>query len=329
MRIVAAVPESPRTKTQATLLAGLFPEHEVRVATTREAYLEEVTGAEVLLSTTFFPVTAEVLAGAPGLRFIQVAGVGVDHVDLDAARGAGVTVASVAGANAVSVAEHVVMSALALTRNLVAAHEGTRAGRWPLSDWLGRARDLSGMTVGIVGLGRIGREVARRLRPFGVNLLYCSRRPLSPEEESELGVVRAELGDLLARSDIVTVHVPLSEDTRRLFDAAAFARMREGAFFINTARAEIVDEDALADALVGGRLAGAAVDVFSPEPPTPGSPLLAAPNTLLTPHGSGSTVDAQQRIVQGAVQNLYRYVTGLALEDVVVGDAVPARIDQR
>jgi len=182
---------------------------------------------------------------------------------------------------------------------------------------MARARELAGKTVGIVGMGRIGREVAARLLPFQVSLLYYDVRRLPADEEEALGVSYAELETLLRESDLVTLHLPLTPETRGLLGRRELMLMKRGAFLINTARAKVVDEEALVEALQG-HLGGAAIDVFSPEPPPPDHPLLKLPNVLLTPHGAGVTVEATQRIAQGVIANLLQFLNGQPLRDVVV-----------
>jgi phosphoglycerate dehydrogenase-like enzyme len=236
---------------------------------------------------------------------------------LDAARELGITVAAVTGANTVSVAEHVVMVALALMRGLVPAHNLLAQGQWSLPQWIAHARDIQGKTLGIVGMGRIGREVAARMLPFGVTTFYYDIQPLPPEQEESLGVTYLELDALLPECDIVTLHLPLTPETRGLFGRERLFAMKRGAFLINTARAELVDEAALVEALQG-HLGGAAIDVFAQEPPPPDHPLLRLPNVVLTPHGAGVTQEAQQRIAQGVIQNVLRFMEGRPLADVVV-----------
>ncbi|WP_324668093.1 2-hydroxyacid dehydrogenase [Geochorda subterranea] len=318
MKLVAILPASERLVAQTAMLQAVLSGHETVVVTSVAELEPHLPSVEVLVSTPFTPITEAMLAAAPKLRFLQVAGVGVDHVDLDAARRLGITVANVAGANAVSVAEHVVMAILALMRGLVAAHEAMRTGEWPLARWMATARDLAGRTVGIVGMGRIGREVAARLLPFGVALLYHDVRRVPAADEDALGVTHASLDDLLASSDVVTLHLPLTPETRNLLDRERLGRMKPGALLVNTARAELVDEAALVEALGSGRLGGAAIDVFAPEPPPPDHPLRRLPNVLLTPHGAGVTAEAQERIAQGALTNVLRFLDGHSLADVVV-----------
>ena len=301
MKVVAALPPSPNLPAQEMQLKAVMQGHDVHVVSDADGLRQNIGDAEILLVSAFHPVSAEMMRSAKGLKFIQVPGVGVDHVDVEAVREAGVTLCNVSGANNQSVAEHVVMSALAMVRGLVDAHNGMVAGGWPLPRWMAQARDIGGMTFGILGMGRIGREVAKRLLPFG----------------DALGATQVELDDLLAASDFITLHLPLAPGTRHLLNRERLSKMKQGAFLINTSRAEIVDEAALLDALKD-HLGGAALDVFSIEPLQADSPLRKAPRVLLTPHGAGVTIDAQNRISMGAVQNLLRYLDRRPLADVIV-----------
>ncbi len=187
MKVVAILPPSEQVQAQVAMVRALFSGHTVELATNAAELEPHLPDAEVLISTAFTPLTRAMLQAAPRLRFIQVAGVGVDHVDLDAARELGVTVAAVTGANTVSVAEHVVMVALALMRGLVPAHNQLAQGQWSLPQWIAHARDIQGKTLGIVGMGRIGREVAARMLPFGVTTFYYDIQPLPPEQRRRWG----------------------------------------------------------------------------------------------------------------------------------------------
>lgn len=317
MRILVVVPPSQQAIDQANQMSGLFTGHEIQVAVTAEEQNRHLSEADILLSNAFVPVTAEDLRGAKNLRFIQVLGVGVDHVDLAAAKAHGIVVADVAGANSTSVAEHVILSLLCLYRPILSSHMAIQNGQWPLAQWLNQAEDLTGKTIGIVGMGRIGRELARRLIPFAVGLVYNDVVRLPEEAESELGVSYVDKSDLLAISDAVTLHLPYTKETHHFMDREAFRLMQPGSVLVNAARAELVDQVALAEALQS-HLRGAALDVFSPEPPNPGDPLLKLPNVLLTPHGAGTTKQAQEQIAKRALQNVLRFVDGRSLEDVVV-----------
>lgn len=299
-------------------LQRAFAGHEVVFAETPEAARQHLADASLLLSTTFYAVTREMLEQAPQLRLIQVAGVGVDHVDLQAAKEQGIWVANVTGANTISVAEHTVLALLALSRDLVAAHLAMVQGDWPLPVWMQRAHEVAGKTVGIVGMGRIGQEVAKRLAPFDLRLIYHDVVPLSKEKEESLGVMRVGLDQLVETADFVTLHTPLTSENFHLFDLERLRRMKPGSFLINTARAELIDEKALAIVLQEGPLAGAAIDVFEEELLPADAPLRRLPHLLLTPHGAGVTAEATTRISQQAVKNLLRFIAGQPLIDVVV-----------
>ncbi|MEM0129044.1 MAG: hydroxyacid dehydrogenase [Thermoplasmata archaeon] len=232
-------------------------------------------------------VTARLLARAPRLRLIARAGVGVDNVDLAAAAARSVTVVNAPTAATVSVAELTVALALMLVRELYPSIEATRAGRWTKGT---RGGELAGRTVGLVGYGRIAREVAARLRPFGVTLLAHDPFVRSTDDGTRL----VPLPELLASSDIVSLHAAATDANRHLLDADAFARMRPGAFLINVARGTLVDPAALKAALASGRLGGAALDVFDTEPPMD-SELVQHPRVIPTPHIGASTHEAQRR----------------------------------
>lgn len=315
MKMVTALPQSEQLAVQTAMIRQLFPNHDISVVTTMEDLFREATTADVLVSTAFFPISSDLLRSAPSLRMVQVAGVGVDHVDIDAAKELGITVACVTGANTVSVAEHVVMSALALIKGLAPANSAMHRGEWALPIWIKSARDMAGTTFGILGMGRIGREVALRLQPFQVTVLYNDIQPIDDEER--YGATFVDFDTLMSESDVVSLHLPLNDATRKIIGADALDKMKFGACLVNTARAELIDEAALAKALQN-RLGGAAIDVFHPEPPPSDHPLVGLPNVILTPHGAGVTLEAQQRIAQGVIQNVLRFIDGRPLADVVV-----------
>jgi phosphoglycerate dehydrogenase-like enzyme len=231
------------------------------------------------------PITRAMMASAPRLRAIARAGAGHDAVDLTAATARRIAVTTTPGANAESVAEQVFALLLSLTRRVISNDQSVRAGGWdrrPL-------RPLRGTTLGIVGLGRCGRAVARRALAFGMRVVACCRRAdINPGADP--AVVRLALEDVLDQSDVVSLHLSLSAATRGLFDRRAFARMRPGALFINTARGGLVVEADLIEGLACGHLGGAGLDALDAEPPRPGNPLLAMPNVVFSPHIAG--VDA-------------------------------------
>ena len=254
------------------------------------------------------PLDDATLAGARRLRLVQLLSVGYDRFNLAGARAARVPVAVNGGANAIAVAEHAILLMMATLRHLTELDAGVRAGRW--NSGAKRLYELWSSTIGIVGMGRIGQEVAQRLRGWGSTLIYHDPVRLPAERERELGVAFVSLEDLADRADVVTVHVPLSSATRHLIDARALARMKPTAVLVNTARGELVDEAALAEALHSGRIGGAGLDVLSAEPPPVDHPLLSTPNTVLTPHMAGPTWQSWPRRFGNAYANIARVQRG-------------------
>ena len=253
--------------------------------------LEDVIGdydAIVIRSAT--KLTADLIDKGTRLRVIGRAGVGVDNVDIDAATRKGIVVANAPGANVVSAAEHTIGLLLALARNIPQAHTALRDGRWERSRWAGV--ELADKVLGVLGFGRIGRQVARRA--LALEMRVVAYDPfVSAERFRELGVEPATFGEVLERAEFLTLHLPLTDDTRDAIDADTIAHMRDGVRIVNAARGELVDEAALVAALESGKVAGAAIDVFTAAPYT--GPLLSAPNVVVTPHLAASTEEAQDR----------------------------------
>jgi len=272
--------------------------------------------AEIVISQPFWPayLTKERIAKAPKLKLALTAGIGSDHVDLDAAQERGITVAEVTYSNSISVAEHAVMQILALVRNFVPSHRWAAEGGWNIADAVERAYDLEGMDVGVIAAGRIGRAVLRRLAPFDVKLHYTDTRRLAPDVEKELNVTFHPSVEALVRAvDVVSIHSPLYEDTRRMFDEKLISTMRRGSYIVNTARAEETVPEAIVDALRSGRLGGYAGDVWYPQPPPPEHPWRTMPNNAMTPHVSGTTLSAQARYAAGTREILENWFAGKPL----------------
>jgi len=246
--------------------------------------------ALVLRSAT--QVTAPVIDAAPVLQVIGRAGVGLDNVDVDAATRRGIVCVNVPGGNTIAAAEHTMALLLAVARKIPQAHIHLRGGKWEREPFLGT--EVHGKTLGIVGLGRIGTEVARRAQAFQMTVVACDPY-LGAGIAERLDVERVDLDELLRRSDFISVHVPLTKETRGLIGAAALARTKPGVRIVNSARGGIVDEAALAAAIQAGRVAGAGLDVFEREPPW-GSPLLDLDPVVVTPHLGASTAEAQTRV---------------------------------
>lgn len=247
----------------------------------------------------------------PKLKLVQLLSAGYDKVDVEQARKAGVPVSNNGGANAIAVAEHTLMLMLATLKGLVNFHNDVVAGKWRVGD-LGESRvyELSGKTLGIVGLGNIGKKVARRAAAFDVNIQYFDIKRLTEDQEDALGVRFALFTELLRTSDIVSLHVPYDATTRNLMGAREFAMMKPEAVLINTCRGPVVDENALHDALRGKQLAGAGLDVMVEEPPRPEHPLFALPNVIFTPHSAGPTWENWTARFRNGYDNIQRVAAG-------------------
>jgi phosphoglycerate dehydrogenase-like enzyme len=256
-------------------------------------------------------LSEDVLLAAPRLKLIQLTSAGYDGVNLAAARRARVPVAVNGGANAIGVAEHAIMLMLATLKHLTELDSMVRAGQWR-SESLGGLRlyELWQSTVGIVGMGRIGQEVAERLQGWKVQLLYYDPFRLPPEREQALGLTYVTLDDLFRSADVVTVHVPLNEETHHLVDEHTLGLMKSSAVLINTARGGLVDETALLKALETGRIAGAGLDVLDNEPPPAEHPLYKVPGVVLTPHMAGPTWQSWPRRFANCYENISRVQRG-------------------
>jgi len=304
---------------------GLLPEGFQLEIVPRDQLAARLPQVEYLLSMGGGWLDDAQLAAAKRLKLIQLMSVGYDSFNVEGARKAGVPVAVNGGANAISVAEHTLMFTLALLKRLRLLDENVRAGRWrggrvPTEGGWGslRIHEIWSQTIGVVGMGRIGQEVSRRLRPFEpAEIVYYDPARLSAEREAALGVRYLPLDDLLGAADVVTLHVPLSERTRNLIDARALGLMKPSAVLINTARGGLVDEVALAEALRAGRLAGAGLDVFSQEPAPADHPLLSIETALLTPHLAGPTWESYPRRFANCFENIARVARGESPEWVI------------
>ncbi len=296
--------------------------HEFVVTSDKEGpdsvFERELPGADVVISQPFWPayLTAERIAKAPKLKLALTAGIGSDHVDLQAAIEHGITVAEVTYSNSISVAEHVVMMILALVRNYIPSYKWVIDGGWNIADCVSRSYDLEGMQVGSVAAGRIGSAVLRRLAPFEVGLHYTDRHRLPSEVEQELGVTfHADVESLVSVCDLVTINAPLYPETENLFDSQLIAKMKRGAYLVNTARGKICDRDAVAAACESGQLAGYAGDVWFPQPPPADHPWRTMPHHGMTPHISGTSLSAQARYAAGTREILECWLDGRPIRE--------------
>ena len=269
--------------------------------------------ADALIVRSATRVTAELIAAAPRLRVVGRAGAGVDNIDVDACTRRGILVMNTPGSNAVSVAEHTFALMLSLARQIPRLAAASHAGRWEKGGTMGN--ELRGKTLGLIGLGRVGFNVARRAHAFEMRVVAHDPY-VSPDVAREEDVEMVPLDDLLARADFVSLHASLGPGTEKLFGAATLAKMKRGACLINTARGEMIDESALAAALRSGHIAGAALDVFTVEPPKD-SPLTGLANVVATPHVAGSTVEAQEEVGALIAEQVFDYLESGVLRNSV------------
>ncbi len=255
-------------------------------------------------------ISERVLRSAPHLKLIQLVAAGYDSMDVNLCRELGILVANNGGANSIDVAEHTIGLILGFYRRLIELDRNVRADQWRNIDTGSSTYTINGKTVGIVGLGNIGKRVAHLLRSFGARLLYYDQYPPAGDIESELGVTRMALENLLQESDIVTVHLPLTPETRGIIGKYELSLLKPTAVLVNTCRGPIVDEVALTEVLSEGRILGAALDVLAQEPPSPDNPLLKLENVLFTPHVAGVTYDTWTRRGEFVFQNLQRVWEG-------------------
>ncbi|HET9522483.1 MAG TPA: phosphoglycerate dehydrogenase [Candidatus Limnocylindrales bacterium] len=302
MRILVAEPIA------AEGVAILKAAHEVddRSGASREDLLAVLPDYDALVVRSQVKVDAPMIAAGTRLQVIGRAGVGVDNVDLDAATRAGITVVNAPTGNTIAAAEHTLALLYGIARKIAAADASLRRGEWKRAQFTGL--ELRGRTIGIVGLGKIGQAIAARARAMEMTVL-ASDPFVTAEQAAHHGVELVPLDDLLARADVVSVHVPLSRATKNLISTDQLARMKPGAILLNVARGGVIDEGAVAEALRSGHLGGAGIDVFETEPPT-GSPLLDAPNTLLTPHLGASTAEAQVAVAEEVADQVLDVLAG-------------------
>jgi formate dehydrogenase len=278
----------------------------------------ELADAEVVISQPFWPayLTAERIARAKKLKLALTAGIGSDHVDLQAAMERGITVAEVTFCNSISVAEHVVMMILGLVRNYIPSYQWVTKGGWNIADCVSRAYDLEAMEVGTIAAGRIGLAVLRRLKPFDVRLHYTDRHRLPDAVEKELNLTwHSNVESMVRVCDVVTINCPLHPETEHMFNDALLAKMKRGAYIVNTARGKICDRDAIVRALESGQLAGYAGDVWFPQPAPKDHPWRTMPWHGMTPHISGTTLTAQTRYAAGVREILECWFEGRPIRD--------------
>lgn len=302
MNILIVLPQFfPTSEVDATI-RQILPTAEITTSTDFEK-----KDSEVLVATTFTKVDESLVSKLPNLKFVQIASTGYDNVDTELLRRRKVKLSNIPTANKESVAEHVITLALAQLKNLLYFHNEIINGNWP---FLTNSTELMGKTFGIIGMGAIGKRLAERLLYFGTNIIYHDPVRLTPEEEENFGVTYATMDELLRKSDIISIHVPLTTGTDKFIGEREFGLMKEGAIFINTARGEVVHEPSMVKA-IKSRGIRACIDVYPQEPPEPKSELFRVPNVLFSPHIAGVTVESQQRFITDTIANVLKYVQGL------------------
>ena len=303
---------------------GLEPD--VRVGLSPEALVGAVGDADGLLIRSATRVTAALIDAAPRLRVIGRAGVGVDNVDLEAATRRGVLVVNTPGGSSVAVAELALGLLLAVVRQIVPATGSLRSGRWEKKRFQGR--ELAGRTLGVVGIGNVGSALVSRAQAMGMKVIAYDPF-IAPEAAARMGARLVELDALWGAADVVSLHVPLTEQTRNVVDRAVLARMRKGAILLNCARGGLVDEEALAEELRSGRLGGAAFDVFAQEPPPPDHPLLKLDNFVCTPHLGASTEEAQSAVALAVASQVASFLVDGVVQNAVNAPGLPREVLER
>ena len=285
----------------------------------RAEHLRMVEAAEYIFVGAV-TIDTDLIEHAPHLKMIQKWGIGVEKIDLEAAREKGIMVAITNGANSLPVAEHTIMLMLASLRRLPLAHNSVLEGQWITPTLRTTCNQLEGKTVGLFGFGNIAQAVAKRLAGFDVRILYYSRHPVEAQMERDLGVTRVDLDTLLAQSDILSLHTTLNPRTKHVINADALAKMKPSAILINTARGALIDELALVEALQDGRLRGAGLDTFCVEPLEKDHPLRQLDQVILTPHSGASVAEVVAKIGAHAMNNMQRFEQGLPLDpaDIIV-----------
>jgi|ERR1035441_4723769 D-3-phosphoglycerate dehydrogenase len=329
-RIMVAVADCPFPNLDPVrqVLGPLDVDIQMAEEPTSEAILKLARRADALL-VTYAKITAEMIAEMSHVRIISRMGLGVDNIDVAAATRAGIVVTRVAEYCTDEVSDHAIALLLALVRKIALGNSVVQAGRWEMPAVVPIHR-IRGMTLGLVGFGKIPQLVAPKALAFGMKV--CAYDPYVPDDVFQrLGVERGSLDEVFKNSDYLSVHCPLTPDTRHLLNAEAFAKMKTGVFLVNTARGPIIDEAGLAAALDSGKVAGAALDVMETEPPSPGSALLGRDNVLIQPHTGFYSVEALLELETKAAQEVYRVLTGVPPLNplnpgvlAATGEAVPA-----
>ncbi|SMO41465.1 phosphoglycerate dehydrogenase [Melghirimyces algeriensis] len=291
----------------------------------KEELLTEIADADALIVRSQTQVTAELIQHAKKLKVIGRAGVGVDNIDIPAATAQGIIVVNAPDGNTISTAEHTFAMLISLARNIPQGYRSIVRGEWNRKAYVGV--ELNNKTLGILGLGRIGTELAKRARAFHMNVMAFDPY-LTEDRAKKIGVQKASLDHVIAASDFITVHTPLTKETRHLIDAKAFSQMKNGVRILNCARGGIIDENALFDAIQSGKVAGAALDVFETEPPGE-HPLFTLPQVIATPHLGASTREAQENVAIDVSQEILHILRDEPFKNAVNLPSIPAELQEK
>lgn len=292
----------------------------------KDELLLEIESADALLVRSQTKVTREVIEKAARLKVIARAGVGVDNIDIAAATQKGIIVVNAPDGNTISTAEHTFAMMISLSRNIPQAYQSVTQGKWERKKYVGI--ELSGKTLSIIGLGRIGSELAKRAKAFQMKVVAFDPY-LTHERAEELGVKKADFEEAISVGDYITVHTPLTKDTHHLISHDTFAKMKTGVRILNCARGGIIDEEALYQAIIQGKVAGAALDVFEQEPPASDHPLLTRPEVIAAPHLGASTVEAQENVAIDVSEEVLHILRGQPFKNAVNLPSVPADLQQK
>ncbi len=277
---------------------------------TKEELIKKAKEAEYFLVSGRLPIDKEVLDAAPKLKMIQRTGVGTEMFDMEALKEKNIPIYVNPGVNAVSVAEHAVMHILAVLRRITIVNGNVKKGIWAKQDTGVQSKELRGKTVGMLGMGNIGRNVVKMLSGFGVNIVYYDMFRLKEEQEKELGITYASLEEVFKKADILSLHCPLTPETKGIINAKSIALMKKGVIIVNTARGGLIDEVALIKALESGQVGAAGLDVFAKEPPDKANPLLSFENVSVSPHVGGLTYEAFKSMMVEATHNMKLFEEG-------------------
>ncbi len=296
----------------------------IKTGLSKEELIQELQkDVDAIIIRSATKMTADVIEAAPKLKLIARAGTGLDNVDLEAANRRGIVVMNCPGGNTVSAAEHTIAMMLALARNIPQATASMKAGKWEKKKFMGR--EINGKTLGIIGLGRIGSVVADRAR--GLKMRVIAYDPyVNPEQAAKMGIEIMDLDELLPQADFITVHVPLTKETKGFINKEKFDKMKDGVMFIHCARGGIVNEKDLYEAMVSGKVAGAALDVFEEEPPPPDYPLFKLDNFICTPHLGASTVEAQKNVALAVASQVVDFLVHGVVRNAVNMPSVSAEL---